>query len=405
MLRIMSDNEVNLKRVLRLFRNGIVQHIRERLRAKFGGSAESQLSTLFGKREQGSELTQWERMKLNADRARASPEVSTVVVDDFELLGVSDFFNVFEKFFVELTVAAPAAEDTSVFADRKKGLLRCLQQIKVFRDPNAHDVSESIDADSLMLCILNCKKVSKELQVLKLGEALDVLHKELSTADATKHATLVRISEEVDAFNLSQRCLGLAGASSDSCDSREFASGGRFGSSTSEIRNCVIVVGGVVPASLGADEIDALNAVLSMCERQGQLPVVLMSHRLDEAAVEASLVPAALLAFKRSERMPLFPAYIDATASHLNRLLKPGAPNRNRSHATISITAAEAIHDDKLATMIFSMMRDPLLTAARIVAPFATDFSFGARGAISDAMIDAKKRGCKVCLVTSLTVS
>ena len=273
----MSDNEVNLKRVLRLFRNGMVEHIRQGLRAKFGGVAESELSTLFGKKEVGSDTTQWERMKINADRARASPEVSTVVVDDFELLGVSDFYGVFEKFFVELTVVPPVGEALAVFTDRKKGLLRCLQQIKVFRDPNAHDVSDPIDADSLLLCILNCKKVCKELELPEVSQSLDVLHKELSTADATKHATVVRISDEENAFTLSQRCLGLTGASFDTFYSREFGPGGRFSSSMREVRNCVIVVAGVVPTTLAAEEIDALNTVLAMCERQGQFPLILMS--------------------------------------------------------------------------------------------------------------------------------
>ena len=127
----MNDNEVLLKRVLRVFRNAIIQLARERLTGKYAAGAEAQLGALFGKKEPGSETTQWDRMKLNAERARASLEVSTIVVDAFELLGVSDFFVVFEKFHDDLTVAPASGTAPAVLAERRKSLFRCLLDVQI----------------------------------------------------------------------------------------------------------------------------------------------------------------------------------------------------------------------------------------------------------------------------------
>lgn len=394
------DNEVSLKRVLRVFRNAIVERARERLCAKFGAEAESKLATLFGKKEPGSDVTQWQRMKVNADRARASPEVSTVVTDDFELLGISDFYNLFEKFFVDLGRPPPADEEAPVFNDRKKGLLRCLQQVKVFRDPNAHDVSEPIDADSLLLCVLNCKKVCMELDLPEAHKALDELHREATVSLVAKHATLIRISSEAEAFGLAERCLALAGASVDSGFPADIAPGGRFDASGDEVQNCVIVVASTSPGSLSAEEVDALKGSLAICDRNAIPPLLLVSHRLDEANVEASLEGDSLRVFRRSDRVAIFASFEDAIASKLNRLLRPGVRRYRKPHAPNAVVAAQAVHDDKLGPIIFGQMRDPQLKVARIVAPFATDVDGGALGLISTAMIEAKKRGCRVCLIT-----
>lgn len=395
-----DDNEVYLKRALRVFRNAIVGHLRDGLTAAFGEDTEAKLSGLFGKKEPETEVTQWQRMKINAERARASPEVSSAVVDHFELLGVSDFFTIFEKFFVEIgPPAASATEDAAVTADRKKGFLRCLQQVKVFRDPNAHDVSQAIGIDSLMLCILNGKLVCRQLGMASAYDGLNDLHREASQAFAGKHAILVRVSDEPESFELGRKCLSLAGASFDIGRPVDLLASGKFASSLGDAQNWVLVVGGLATSTLSDPEVDALNEALTAFERQGISPMMLISHRLDDKQIEAVLTPESLRAFLRADRLPMHGAYAETVGSNLNRLLKSGAPRR-RSSAAVSVTAAQAVHDDKLAPMIFSLMRDPQLKAARIVAPFATDLRMEALGPISQAMIEAKNRGCKVCLIT-----
>jgi len=394
------DNEVNLKRVLRVFRNALVARTRERMRAQFGATAEAEVAVLFGKKEAGSDVTQWQRMKINADRARASPEVSTAVTDDFELLGISDFYNLFDKFFTVLGRSAPAGEEAAVFADRKKGLLRCLQQVKVFRDPNAHDVSEPIDGDSLLLCVLNCKKVCAELDLLEAHKALDELHREAAFGLVAKHATLIRISDETATFDLAQRCLSIAGASVENGVSGDLLPGGKFDLSGEAVRNCVIVVGATSPSAMHSQEVEHLSAALVTCERNAVVPLLLMSHRLEETTIEASLKDEALKLFVRADRVPVLASFEDAAAGKLNRLLKPGVHRYRKAPPPAAVVAAHAVHDDKLGPILFGQMRDPQLRVARIVAPFATDVDGGALGLISKAMIDAKKRGCRVCLIT-----
>lgn len=396
----MNDNEVLLKRVLRVFRNTIVQHTRERLNGKYAADAETKLAALFAKKDPSSGMTQWERMRLNAERARASLEVSTIVIDGFELLGVSDFFGIFEKFHDDLTIAPAAGVAPEVLAERRKGLLRCLQQIKVFRDPNAHEVTESVDNDSLQLCIINCKLVCGELGLAAARQALDDLHKELTTATLTKYATVIRVSDETVDSDFGSRCLSLSGAEFETLHYREFGRIGGAAKAVGDMQNCVVVVASAKPNALTQDEIDALNEVFIACTRHGRSPILLMSQALTEAHVEQALETASLPVFKKAEKLPLVPAYEDSIASKLYRLMRPGVASRVRSAYVHPVPTAQAVHDDKLAPMIFSMMKDPQLTTVRIVAPFATDMSFGALGQISAAMIGAKKQGCRVCLVT-----
>lgn len=396
----MNDNEVLLKRVLRVFRNAIVQLARERLNGKYATGAEAQLATLFGKKEPGSETTQWDRMKLNAERARASLEVSTIVVDGFELLGVSDFFVVFEKFHDDLIVLCAPGTAPAILAERRKGLFRCLQQIKVFRDPNAHEVTDSVDNDSLLLCVINCKLVCTELGLMTARDALDELHKEVTAASVTKQAIVIRISDEHVTSDLGARCVDLSGAQFEIRHYRDIEQGVGFATFISDVQNCVVIVASETPGAFAQDEIDALNDILIACNHQGRVPILLMSQALTEVYVEQALSAASQLSFKKAEKLPLVHAYQDAAASKLNRLMRAGTALRVRSINVRPVVAARAVHDDKLAPMIFSMMKDPQLMSARIVAPFATDMRFGAWGPISEAMIEAKKRGCRVCLVT-----
>lgn len=400
-----ADNEIYLKRVLRVFRNAIVGHIRTRLRDAFGKDAEARLATLYGKKESGSSMTQWERMKFNADRARATPEVSTMVADDFELLGVSDFYNVFERFFAELARPIGPGEDVVVFNDGKKGLLRCLQQVKVYRDPNAHDVSEPIDADSLLLCILNCKKVCDSLSLGAAKKILHELHEELVSDMATKHATLLSLAPESEAAELSRRCLVLAGVTFDVGFAFDLSQTSRLERVVTDFQNLILAVGGKVPGILQEPEVDVLNRLLVACERQAITPLVLISHYLTETEIESNLSEEARRAFKRAERLPLIDAYADTTARKIAQLLRHGAPRRARAVAPISVPVARAVHDNRLAPLIFGMIRDPQLLSARIVAPFATDIELGPLGLLSEAMINAKKRGCRICLITRPPVS
>lgn len=394
------DNEVNLKRVLRVFRNAIVDHIRDRLRVAFNEQAEDKLGTLYGKKDPDSGLTQWQRMKVNADRARATPEISTSVVDDFELLGVSDFHNIFERFYQELYRPIEKGEDPAIFNDKKKGLLRCLQQIKAYRDPNAHDVTEAIDSDSLLLCIINCKKVCAELLLAKPKQVLEELHIELSDGAARKHATLASLYPDSETTELSRKCLAQAGATYDGCLPSDLGPSGRMGSVLADISNLILTIEAKDGNALNERELSVLQCSLDACARHGVTPHVLLSHRIDEATLSGALGDDALRVFKRAERLPLVSAYVESTAKRLRQILRPSPICRQTRFAAAAVPTAHAIHDEKLAPRIFAMIRDPALISARIVAPFATDIHGGTLGILSDAMIQAKNRGCKVCLIT-----
>jgi hypothetical protein len=78
----MVENELIIRQVLRIYRNAIVAFIRAKLLAQLGSQATTELGRLFAKVDPNTGKTQWEGMRLNAERARAAPEVAALLIRD-----------------------------------------------------------------------------------------------------------------------------------------------------------------------------------------------------------------------------------------------------------------------------------------------------------------------------------
>lgn len=392
------DNEVQLKRILRIFRNSVIDHIRRKFQSAFGVDCEQKIALLFAKKIEGSDITQWQRMKQNAERARASPEVSTFVADHFELLGVSDLFNVFEKYY-EVLYEVPASSPPPV-ADGKKGLLRCLQQIKAFRDPNAHEVTEAISIDSLSLCLLNCKLVLDELGLSHAVKAIHEIQHTLLENTAPKHVTLVGLGLTPEEAALGKLCF-----SQGNIQVYEPTAAGLIASRNPTLnaahKNIVLHLGSQLLQSDGAQERAALNAVMEACGKDGANCIVLTEASLSKAGLVSILEEPATSYFPAMPRFPVIAEYIEVLSKKVQVHLRRGMPQRDRVVAArVIVPAAQAVHDDKLGGLIFSMIRDPELLSARIVAPFASDVTSKVLGSISAALIEAKRRGCSISFIT-----
>ena len=115
--------------IQRTFRNAIVRFIRERLRAQFGATAEAEL-------KKGFKPEDWEKVRAGAEEPRALGTVATGIVDDFDLLSVNHFYNIFEKHWEWLK---PAKTPSGTHSDAvKKGLLGFFREVKSVRDPISH---------------------------------------------------------------------------------------------------------------------------------------------------------------------------------------------------------------------------------------------------------------------------
>jgi hypothetical protein len=135
----MDNSTICYNAIQRHYRNALVGFIREKLTQQYGLSASEEVKQLFAKKDPQSGVTLWERIKTVASERRSggTGEVSVPIADDFDLLGVEYFYNIFEKFFDVLCpkhTAAPKREKNQA----KMTLQSWMRTIKNFRDPLSH---------------------------------------------------------------------------------------------------------------------------------------------------------------------------------------------------------------------------------------------------------------------------
>ena len=73
--------------IQRIYRNGIIRFLRLSMREIFPQEWESKLRSPFQK--------EWETMKQNATIPRVTGELTSQIQDDFDLLSVNHFFNLY----------------------------------------------------------------------------------------------------------------------------------------------------------------------------------------------------------------------------------------------------------------------------------------------------------------------
>lgn len=156
----MDNSTLIYNAVQRVYRNAIVALIRERLTGRLGDSAPASLRELFGKKNKETGRTYWESIKEAAEERRSggTGELSTPILDEFDLLGVEHFYTVFEKFFLELCSHKQDANKKEQNQARQV-LTGWMKQIKNVRDPVAHPVSADINYEDSLQTLYCARKV------------------------------------------------------------------------------------------------------------------------------------------------------------------------------------------------------------------------------------------------------
>lgn len=114
--------------VQRVYRNAIVRHIRTKLREKYPETNLEHLRKPFKKEE-------WEKINASALERRQTGELSAELLDEFDLLGVNHFFNIFDLHYNILADTDATEEGNKV---QKQALLNWMKTIKSLRDPLSH---------------------------------------------------------------------------------------------------------------------------------------------------------------------------------------------------------------------------------------------------------------------------
>jgi hypothetical protein len=176
----MDNTTILFNAIQRTYRSAIVGLIRGKLTDLYGPAGVGQLQNLFGKKDPETGKTYWETIKKAATERRSggTGELSTPIRDDYELVGVEHFFNIFESHFDSLCSGhthKPKKEKNQA----KQALITWMKQIKNIRDPISHPTTDDIgydDSANVLYCarkILDfCGLAEASAQILRLQRTL-----------------------------------------------------------------------------------------------------------------------------------------------------------------------------------------------------------------------------------------
>ncbi len=147
---MLDNNAICYQGIQRVFRNAVVGFIRERLPRAFPNDHLQQMKRLFGE--------SWTKAAANATQSREIGGTATTIRDDYDLLGVNNFFEIFDRFFDKI-FSANAGHPSTQPRPVKSKLLGNLKQIKDCRDPLSHPVEEEVPYDEAFGLLLDAKQV------------------------------------------------------------------------------------------------------------------------------------------------------------------------------------------------------------------------------------------------------
>jgi hypothetical protein len=91
---MIGNNAICYQGIQRVFRNAMVGFLREHLPRIYAKDHIQQLKRPFG--------DAWDKAASDASRSRTIGETTTAIQDDYDLLGVNHFYDVFDKHFDKL---------------------------------------------------------------------------------------------------------------------------------------------------------------------------------------------------------------------------------------------------------------------------------------------------------------
>jgi tetratricopeptide (TPR) repeat protein len=168
--------------IQRIYRNSLVRFFRSTMTQVFPTDSLEKLRSPFQK--------EWEKLKADATSSRASGELETAPADDFDLLSVNHFFNLFDAYYDELCVPLPSASDQDK-KRQKQAFLNWVRTIKTLRDPLSHPSEQDFSTEDAFV-LLDCAR-----------------------------RVLLRVGLENEASDLRQLIRGLLGTAPDDAEHAE----------------------------------------------------------------------------------------------------------------------------------------------------------------------------------------
>ena len=156
-----------------VYRNSVVRHIRSALMSKYPDDWLDKLRRPFKSEE-------WSQIQRNAEVVRISGIISTPLSDDFDILSVNHFYNLFEAYFDDLF---PEVSELSEINRRSKrqNLLGWTRHIKSMRDPvTGHPSETDVSVEDALSVLDSARRVLESIdhesanQIHKLWEQIRI---------------------------------------------------------------------------------------------------------------------------------------------------------------------------------------------------------------------------------------
>ena len=175
----MRNNTYCYEGIQRVYRNALVGYLRARMTEEFGDVASDRLREPF-------KATEWTDIRCSAQIPRRSGRVDAPIEDDFDLLSVNHFFNIFDKHWTALT---KESLDTVEAKAAKQAVLGWMKEIKTFRDPLAHPASIDFSREDSFRLLDCARRVLARLGFQdKATEIMDLVDQVLGSTDQDETA-------------------------------------------------------------------------------------------------------------------------------------------------------------------------------------------------------------------------
>ena len=157
--------------IQRVYRNAVVRYLRQRITAEFPESYEDKVRAPFEK--------EWDKIRLNAQERRQTGEISSAILDDFDLLSVNHFFNLFDAYYEKLCPPLVGSGDPQQKLS-KQTVLQWIKTIKNLRDPLSHPSEQDFSYEDSFVLLDCARRVLLRLSLGNEAKQLKALLDDLS---------------------------------------------------------------------------------------------------------------------------------------------------------------------------------------------------------------------------------
>lgn len=156
--------------IQRTYRNALVGHIRKVFVEKHPSDFAQKLKRPFQK--------EWDEMTASAFERRSTGELSAEIKDEFDLLGVNHFFNLFDAYYEDLC-PEPAQPDEKQRKANKQALLQWLRTVKNLRDPLSHPSEVDFSYEDSFILLDCARRVLLRLNLADQAAQMRLLQERL----------------------------------------------------------------------------------------------------------------------------------------------------------------------------------------------------------------------------------